>query len=72
MRDAFTHQCEVRDVLRRLKVGGEEWLEGFIVKVRTARGDAPADALLAEVKAQHRLGNRGEYGDWREAVREAA
>lgn len=72
MYDAFTRQCEVRDVLRRYLVGGDEWLEGFIAKVRTARGDELADALHADVREQRRLGNTGEYGDWREAMREAA
>lgn len=72
MRDDFTHQCEVRDVLRRFIAGGDEWMAGFMEKVRKARGDALADALLAEVKEQHRLGNKGEYGDWRESMREAA
>ena len=40
--------------------------------LRQIRGDDAADVILADCRAQWRLGNRGDDGDWREDRAEAA
>jgi hypothetical protein len=70
--EQLRHECEVRWLLRLFVAEGKEGVDRYIALVTKHRGQACADRLLADVRAQHELGNRGERGDWRERMREAA
>lgn len=74
------HRCEVRQILRWRQERGSTWANEFIngrmetlasgrrvpaVKgVRQQRGDAAADRLLADCRAQWAAGNVGNDGVW--------
>jgi hypothetical protein len=78
--EAYRHQCEVRQLLRWRQEKGREWAHEFIngrietmasgrrapvVKgVRQQRGDAAADRLMEDCRAQWAAGNTGEDGVW--------
>lgn len=74
------HRCEVRQILRWRLEFGSAWVHDYINGVRETlpsgatvwtrkgirqmRGDAAAERLLADCKAQWALGNAGEAGRW--------
>lgn len=74
------HQCEVRQILRWRREKGSGWVHEHIngrsevaasgrkltvVKgIRQQRGDAAADRLLADCRAQFSAGNTGADGEW--------
>lgn len=61
------HRSEVRTLIGfAVAGGGWEPVTRYLALARKKRGDAGADRLAADVKAQWKLGNRGEKGDWRE------
>jgi hypothetical protein len=53
-------RCLIRDLLRRTDRNGVQWLEQFVRGWKFWRG------IRDDFREQRRLGNRGEYGDWRE------
>lgn len=56
------HRCEVRYCLSQ----GPEWFRQYAAGVRAQRGRDAAQRLWDDVKAQAKLGNRGDKDDWRE------
>ncbi len=57
------HRCEVRWCI----ANGSAWFKGFIGGVAQARGQAAADKLRNDVRAQAALGNTGKRGQWIDA-----
>jgi hypothetical protein len=60
------HRCEVREWLRRGKDKDAEWLTGLIKGIAAKRGKPAAERLWRDIRQQWKLGNRGEFGDWRD------
>lgn len=60
------HRCEVREWLRRSRGQSKEWADQLFADLARIRGKAAGKLLQDELKRQSALGNRGEYGDWRE------
>ncbi len=59
------HRCEVRQVLVWLRERGAKWVKDWLAGVHKHRGQAAADRLRADCRAQWNAGNRGQPGDWR-------
>jgi len=55
------HRCEVRWLIRERLVRGKDWLKTYLNSKNVASRKA---ALEMDIKAQWRLGNRGETGEW--------
>lgn len=53
-------RCLIRDLLRRTERNGLGWLEQFV------RGWKVWPGIRDDFREQRRLGNKGEFGDWRE------
>lgn len=73
------HRCEVRQVLRWRVEHGMPWVQRWLyghqpeggMRVRGVgeiRGHAALDRLVADLREQWALGNRGADGDWRVAA----
>ena len=56
------HRFEVRWCL----ANGFEWFERYVKRVAERRGQEAAARLWKDVKTQHRLGNSGAAGEWKE------
>lgn len=60
------HQAEVTTLCGMAAAAGEwEPITRYLAIVRKKRGDAGADRLARDIKAQWKAGNRGERGSWR-------
>ncbi len=55
------HRCEVRWLLRERQVRGKGWLVTYL---NSKNVESRKAALEMDIKAQWRLGNRGEIGEW--------
>lgn len=63
------HRCEVRMLLRLRGQRGREEAREWIEELAKRRGGQEAvEKLRADCTAQWQAGNRGEFGDWREAA----
>ncbi len=58
------HQCEVRYLLK-LRVANKLKVPDYFEAVEKKRGAAAVEKLRADANEQWRLGNKGEYDDWR-------
>ena len=58
----FRFECEVRYCI---KLGLTGKLDGYLDEVCKKRGIPEARKLRDAARNQYRLGNRGDYGDWR-------
>lgn len=65
-----THRfrCEVRQLLKWGITMPRGTVSGFLERVEKMRGKVKRDQLEAAYREQWTRGNRGEYGDWRDAI----
>lgn len=59
------HRCECREWMRRRLKLGKDWLRGVLQDIERKRGAAACQRLRDDIAQQWKLGNRGDYGDWR-------
>lgn len=59
----FRFECEVRCCIKLGLTGG---LDAYLDEVGKKRGIPEERKLRDAARNQYRLGNRGNYGDWRE------
>jgi hypothetical protein len=67
--EQWRHECEVREWIRRRTEKGPEqgrsWLATVLESIGKKRGADAAERLRNDITNQWRLGNRGQFGDWR-------
>jgi hypothetical protein len=68
--DQRRHECETREWIKRRAAKGPQdgktWLGDVLKAIEKRRGKVAAERLRRDIRQQWTLGNRGEYGDWRE------
>lgn len=59
------HRCLIRWILALTASKGKKAADEYFSRFAKRHGDNNAEKLRAECREQWKLGNRGDFGDWR-------